>query len=141
MAETTRGFDQSVVCFRARIREKHLTGQFHMIFHNGARQFRLLGNLIEIRTVHQSFRLIADCRGQGWMAVTDRANGDSGAKIKVAFSLIIPQPGSLPLHRDKGKTAVGRQYVSGEISGGAHRGRGFLADFAWKCKIGIGKIW
>jgi hypoxanthine phosphoribosyltransferase len=78
-------------------------------------QFRLLRNLIEIGAMQQVSRLLADRLDQPRMAMAERAHGDAGAEIEVAFPGFIPQPAAGTAHRHKRKTPVGGKNMLADL--------------------------
>ena len=89
-------------------------------------QLRLAGNLIEIGNMEQFARLVADGGHQARVAVAERADGDAGAEIEVAFSRVVPQAAAFAADRGQREASVGGENVLGKEVGGVHgiAGRG-----------------
>ena len=70
--------------------------------------------------MHELGSLRLNGADQSWVAVADRANGDTGAEIEVFLALIIPEVGARSLFRHDREPAIGWQDVLSEFVVGRH---------------------
>ncbi len=70
-------FDEPIIRFRSGVGEEDLARMSDDLFHNELSKVSLLLDVVEIGTMHQSFRLFRDGLCQGGVAMPQRANRDT----------------------------------------------------------------
>ena len=120
LAKSPGELEESVVGFGAGVGEEDFAGLLHDFLYDEFGKIGLRSDVVEIRAMHQRGRLCCDGRGQGRVAVTERAGGDAHAEIEIFTTVLIPHAGSFAAGHGEGKSAVSLEDVLLGLFSGCH---------------------
>ena len=111
-----RQLESRLVSFRSGVHKHDAIGKSRIHQLPPESQGRFVGK--NVAGMPQLFTLLMQCRHQRRMAMTERGHGNPTGEINVLFTLLIPYPASLTLHRNKFCRCINRQNDLIECSAG-----------------------